>query len=191
VRRLIVFVSAILAAGCTSVGRLSSDTGFDPSRDSIVVFGLQPENYRINLFAGSIRNDRWSQSMLYPASFLGVADRGYVIAKVHSDTPMGIANLRIVASEKDVYGQDYTPCKEAKTLVFTVPKGKVVYLSDFRYRHVGAGVELVNAPDFERARRHVDEKFPALQGRLVQGEFRLMPTTIPCSITLYVPVPAT
>ena len=190
-RWLLVIAAAVGFTACTSIHRLSSTQSFDPNTESVVVFGLQPENHRIQVFAGTIQGDRWHENLLGVATFFGAAEQGYVLTKAPTNTALAMSLISVVKDEKQRLGKNYSPCGDSRTAVFEVPRGKVIYLSDFSYQDEGNQLKLEYSPDFERARRYVDANFPALRGRLEQGQFTLMQTAFPCSPkpgTVYVPV---
>ncbi len=190
-RWLLIIAAAVGLTACTSIHRLSNTQSFDPNTESVLVFGLQPDNHRVQVFAGTIQEDRWHENLLGVATFFGAAEQGYVLTKAPSDTALAMSLISVVKDEKQRLGTLYTPCGDSRTAVFQIPKGKVIYLSDFYYQSAGNELKLEYSVDFEKARRYVDENFPALRGRLEQGQFKLMQTAFPCGPrkgTVYVPV---
>jgi hypothetical protein len=189
-RWLSIVAAAVLLSACTSIHRLSSTQSFDPNTESVVVLGLQPDNHRIQIFPGTVQGDQWHEK-LGIATFFGSAERGYVLAKAPNDTALAVSMIRVVADEKQILGTKYTPCGNSRTVVFQVPRGKVIYLADFYYQQAGDRLQLEYAADLARARRYVDDNFPALRGRLEQGQFSLMQTAFKCGGhrgTIYLPV---
>jgi len=184
-----IAAACAVTASCTSLNRLGTDKAIDAARDSVVVLGVSPPNHRIQLFAGDVKDGVWHQHLLGVASFFGAAENGYVLTKVGSDKTLAIALIVIVADEKKILGDMYTPCGDARTVVFKVPPGKVLYLSDFEFAQEGNRLVFKFGPDLARARSFVDANYPSLEGRLEQGAFELMPTSTACGTgTVYVPI---
>ena len=178
-----------VVTSCRSINRLEADHNIDPGKDSVVVLGLAPANHRLQLFAGDVKNGIWHEHLLGIASFYGAADRGYVVAKVGSNVSLAVPLIVVVTDSTKILGRNYTPCGKTRTVVFRVAPGKVVYLSDFEFEEVGTELRLKYAGDLVKARGFIDANYPALKGRLEQGDFELMPTSFACGPqTIYIPI---
>jgi hypothetical protein len=187
-RRLTCLTAILVCAGCTSMGRLDNKVVAAGNKESIFVMGLAPDNYRVSIFPGDEKKGRFNQNLWQHAVVYSGADHGYVVFKAGAGSTQAITNVRVVNSERSLLGMDFTPCRDAKTLVFKVPAGKVIYLGNIEYLFGGEDLTVHYWNDLEGARRYLSGTHPTLATRLEQGSYQLLPTDAQCSTTLYIPV---
>ncbi len=180
-RRILTLLSALTLTACTSINRLESTDTIEPDLDAIVVLGVSPAHYRIQIFPGTVKDGVWRERALGYADFYGAAEDGYVIARVESDAALAIARLDDTRPPSGKRNEAFFACAGMRVVVFRVPKGKVVYLSDFEFGPPGKRFNFSETPDLARATRWLDQKYPALRGRLEQGSFEVLPVAgFPC-----------
>lgn len=187
-RQWACLMAILVCVGCTSMGRLDKKIEAPGNKESIFILGLAPNNYRVSIFPGDEKKGKFSQDLLQHAVVYGGAQNGYVVFKASAGSTQAITNVRVVSSEKSVLGMDFTPCREAKTLVFKVPAGKVIYLGSIEYLMSADKLDVYYWNNLEGARHYLSGAYPALAGRVEQGSYELLPTNAPCSSTIYVPV---
>jgi hypothetical protein len=175
-RRILTLVSALTLTACTSINRLESTDTIEPDLDAIVVLGVSPAHYRIQIFPGTVKDGVWRERAFGYADFYGAAVDGYVIARVENDAALAIARLDDTRPPPGERKAPYYPCGDTPVIVFSIPKGKAVYLSDFEFGPPGKRFKFSETADLARATRWLDEKYPALRGRLEQGTFEALPT---------------
>ncbi|PFH08897.1 hypothetical protein BCF11_1272 [Collimonas sp. PA-H2] len=180
----------VLLNGCTSMGQLDSTTLAPTDNESIFIMGVAPDNYRVSIFPGSIKDGVFHQNIFLPAAVYAAAKDGYVVGKASAGDVVAVTNVRVVKDSSSVFlGTNFHPCDDTKTMVFEVPKGKVIYLGDVEYTFGGKSVKVHYGQDMEAARVHLDKNFPALQGKLEYLPFDLLPTRTPCAAApIYFPV---
>lgn len=151
------------------------------------------QNYRVSVFPGRIRDGRFGLNEFLNAAFYGSAQGGYVIGKAPAGRDLAITNVRIVQSENSLLGVDFQPCEEAKTVAFTVPEGRVIYLGHLSYSYVEGGVRVTHRQDLESAKAYLQASYPNLAASLEQGSYDLLPVARRCGSTFMIPVyvPAT
>lgn len=187
-KQFIVLLSvAMFLSGCTSVGRVKPDEDINPE-ESVYILGVAPDNYRISIFPGEVRDGKYHQNIYRVASVYGAAEDGYVIGKAASKETVAIGYIRVVKDKDSLLGTDFKPCKGAQTMVFEIPAGKVLYLGDVKYRIDGDKLFVDYSKDFEAAKKYIDSRYPKLRGRLEPWKYELMQTTIPCTTQIYVPI---
>ena len=175
-RRILTLLGTLALTACTSINRLPETAEIDANNDAIVVLGVSPAHYRIQVFPGTVRDGIWRERALGYADFYGVADDGYVIARVESDAALAIARLDDTRSPSGQRNETFYPCEGTRVVVFRIPKGKVLYLSDFEFGPPGKSFDFRETADLASATRWLDAKYPALRGRLEQGSFEALPT---------------
>jgi hypothetical protein len=147
---------------------------FDETNEAILVFGLADRHARVALEAGDIIKDslyRVDWTNLYPV-FYGGADNGYVLVKVPADRPIAITSISLENSWTEFWsGGPFQTCKGQKVAVFQVPKGKVLYYSDFDFHPEGRSLLFSATDNFEGAQRFVANNYPQLAGLLQPASF--------------------
>lgn len=186
-KTIFVMVFFILCNGCTSVGRLSKETSINLDKESVFLIGLAPENFRISVFSGNVKDGRFDQTQFKVAAVFAAAEDGFIIGKASVGEKLAITNIRIVNAKSSLFGVDYEPCKDAKTMTFDIPRGKVLYLGNVEYEFVGNELMAKYSQDLESAKKYIDENYPKLRGQLVPWKYELLPTTATCIFTINVP----
>lgn len=177
IRFLCVALIALACAGCTSVGRIDATAAAPSGNQTYFVFGVTPDNVRISIYPGDIENNRFAMNNWLPAAFYGAAEHGYIVGGAHEGETLAITVLQVVASQTSIGGSPYAPCGDSRTIVFKVPAGKVVYITDVNYRWMGDGLVPSFGTNLEAARTFLKEHYPLLADRLEQGTFEFMATT--------------
>jgi len=188
-RQLACLMVSFICTGCTSMGRADTKIEAPDKNQSIFVIGLTPENHRIGVFGGSEKDGKFKQNWL-PAVLYGGAQGGYIVGKAHAGATLAITAVQVTENEKSFVGTDFQACNGAKTVVFQVPPGKVIYLGSVDYRVNGKSLEVRYWNDLDGAHRYLSGAYPAIADRVEQGSYRLLPTDLTCeqNTTVYVPV---
>lgn len=174
-RRILTLLLALALPACTSINRLPPTEAIDATSDAIVMLGVRPDHYRIQIFPGSVEEGVWLEDLMGYADFYGAADDGYVVARVESDTALAIHRLDDTRPPSGKRTEAAFACSGTRVVVFTIPKGKVLYLSDFEFGPPGERFKFRETADLARAMQWLDQKYPALRGRLEQGTFEVLP----------------
>lgn len=169
-------VLAAFSAGCAmQFGRADHDASVRSKNDAYVVIGLEPENASIAIFQGSIRDNRYRQNPLPPATFAGYAEQGYVVTRVSPETAYAITFVTLYASKFEPITGVMVPCNGAKTLVFTVPAGTALYMGSVRFRTSGAGIVPQYSHDYDAAKAFLNGLYPKLAPSLSDGKPQFLP----------------
>jgi hypothetical protein len=177
-KKAIFCVPACLALGACSLlspfrHEVAPKQAFDESREAILVFGLADRNARVQLEAGEIQDERYRADWtnLYPI-FYGGADKGYVLVKVPADKPIAITSVSMENGWTQFWsGGPFQTCQGQKVAVFQVPKGKVLYYSNFNFDSDGHTLLFRATDDFAGAQDYVDSHYPELTGLLEPASF--------------------
>lgn len=187
--RWIALALLLALGGCTSVGLLEKDVVAPTEKESVFIFGLDPEDIRLSLMHGSIDKNGFSPSQLSPIFTLkGIAKNGYVVGKANAGDIVGIIRMEVVKGESDLYGKGYVPCRGNKTLTFEVPAGKVIYIADLHYFKNGTRLGVNYRHHFDSAMRYIDENYPNLKGKVEVWPYQLTDSNMSCSSTVYIPI---
>jgi hypothetical protein len=176
-KRLLVVLIAALCAGCAAQwGRADHDASAARG-DAYVVIGVQPENASISIFQGWISDGKFRQNPLPPASFVGSAEEGFVVTRVAADSAYAITFVTIHNGAGDFLTPPFVPCKGSRTLAFTVPAGKTLYLGNMHYTLSGSGVRPGYAHDFDAAKAFVERHYPGLAPSLTDSQPQFLEVT--------------
>jgi hypothetical protein len=173
---------ALLSAGCAGgiggawdLGRASRDAGPPSGNEGYIVLGVQPEFTQVSLFRGSVSGGVFRQNPLLPAAFAGQSDDGFVVTRASAGDILAITYVVMFTGKNDAFERVMVPCAGARTLVTTVPAGKVIYVGNVGYRNNGFGVAPEFGNDFDGAKAYMATHYPKLADKLEQGRFDLMP----------------
>jgi len=182
---------AFAISGCASFdfGRIGEDATPPSSEESVVVLGVAPGDQTVAIFPGVVKDGVFQQNPWRSAAISGAPKDGFVVAKIAGGETLAL--LKTFRVDKDGKGIPFTlvgACGNARTMVFAVPKGKIVYVGTIKYEPRGKEVAVEYNQDFDTARGHIDQRYRGLAGRLERWNFELFPTTVPCTTSITVPI---
>lgn len=187
----VALTAVLLISGCASLdfGRVGKDVLLPSSEHSIIVLGVAPSDYTVSIFPGQMKDEIFNQSLWKSAAISGAPIDGFVVAQVTSGQTLAL--LKTYRVDKDGSGIPFTLfeiCGKEKTMVFEVPKGKIIYIGDIQYKQLEKQVQTRYGQNFESAKRYIDSHYPNLRDRLELGKVDLIPTNVPCTTTLTIPI---
>lgn len=106
---VLVLAALLCVAGCTSF-RVVDPAASAPAGEAIFVLGVQPANYRVMVFPGTVKDGVFRQSVVRMSAYYGAAKDGYVVGKAKPGDTLAITRVRQVANESDILGRDFVPC---------------------------------------------------------------------------------
>ncbi|RXZ36284.1 hypothetical protein D9O50_07015 [Oxalobacteraceae bacterium CAVE-383] len=161
---IVVFLSTSLLSGCFSMSTLEKNATLE-NDESIFVIGMKPENFRLSVFAGDIKNGEFKTNFMRSIAVFAFPEKGYVVAKGHAGDTLAI--ISVTPYEKGAFLKPlYITCSGEKMLTFKIPSGKVIYISDLLYSYSGSGIAVSYKQDFDSARQYMDKNYATLQGTL-------------------------
>lgn len=173
-RAACVAALALGVAGCASMGTVDHDVAAPDSGHTYFVIGIAPPNARVSIFKGFLIGDRFMENPLAATSFYGNPEDGFILGETHGGTMLGVMMVQMAAPGEVVIQPPMVPCGGSRTLVFTAPAGKVVYLTSMRFHYAGNGLAPEYKPDLAEAQAFVAKHYPQLAGKVEQGAFKLM-----------------
>lgn len=182
-----------LLTGCTSMGQLGRNTAPPAQNESIFILGVAPANHRVSFFRGSLDDGRFVQNPFLPSVLYSAADDGFVAGRAAAGDVIAVTIVRVVSSANSVLlGSNFSPCGEAKTIVFRVPAGKVAYLGSVEFAFTESALKVWYGSELEAAQAYVAARFPALSERVEYVPFELLPVKAACGggptyVPVYVP----
>lgn len=178
-----------LLSGCTSFRAVEKNTTVSPG-ETLFVLGVSPENYRVKVFPGTVKDGVFREDTLGLAAVYGGPDNGYVVGKAHKGDVLAITMVRRLKDTADVLGQDFVPCAGYKTMVFTVPDQPVVYLGDVSYTTAqnGRGLAIRYTDNLEAVTAYLAKNYPNLPSAPVPAAYDLRPAKLSCTTTVVVPI---
>ncbi|MEZ8128818.1 hypothetical protein [Enterovibrio norvegicus] len=178
-RYLTALLAIFLISGCTSYSNLEIGEGFDEENESIFFLGIAPSNFKVFLPNGSVKDGEFWRSEL--ASGLGVlAEDGYIVSKAKHDDTIAITGVNQIDGNSSWLGDTYSACNGERSLVFSVPKGKVIYISDVTFKVNQSSLSIQYEDNIERARKYLMKKHPELAEKLEEWDFEFMPIRKSC-----------
>ena len=169
----VVAAFALGGAGCASMGTVDHAVAPPDNDHTYFVIGIDPPQARVSIFKGFVTGEHFMENPLAATSFLGNPEDGFILGDTHGGTTLGLMMVQLAESGEIALSPAMMPCN-TKTLVFTAPAGKVVYLTNIHFFRSGNGVVPQYSSDLAAARAFVASHYPQLAGKVEQGEFRLM-----------------
>jgi hypothetical protein len=182
----VVAAAMALAVGaCAQVGQLPATAAIEKPDDAYFVIGVQPETATILLVDGSVEGGQFERlddvfgPLLVP--FSGPPKDGYVVGKAQpGHNTLAISQIGLE--------QSYAPCNGARTVVFDVAPGSIVYVTDVRYTPNPAGTTMGQAAlipayhqDIDGARAYLRSHYPKLADKLQMARKQMLPIRNPGS----------
>jgi hypothetical protein len=188
-KRLLSLLVTVSLAACTSMGRLDREAPPPGPDESIFIIGVDPEEFAIHVSSGRYtRPGRWGSPI---SRFLFAhPEGGYAVGRAKAGVPLGIEVVSY-GDPKSIFGKSFYPCGEnARTPVFVLPKGKVVYLGNIHYVLRSASVAARYTSDLDAARAYFRSAFPGIKQEVEKLEYDLLPADLSCRgdpIMIYLP----
>lgn len=187
----LLIVITTLLSGCATLSTLDTSATIDPSGDeSVVVMGVRPE-YMIALQGGPLTNSEFHPRTVITAHFLIAPPKdNYLVAKIKTPPPgEAIGIVGVTASNSLWFNPpQYKPCNSFSP-VFTVPRGKVIYIGDVYYTKNGSKMNLQTSQDFVSAREFFDKNYPNMKGMLSEAPFDMVRVVgVSCFNTQFIPI---
>jgi hypothetical protein len=169
-------LSSLVCVSCTSAGRPDAAAAPPDKDEAYFLIGVEPVDARIIVFQGDVQNGWFSSNPLANATFYGNPVDGFALGKTHAGNTLAITKVQLIAPDSAFFAATLVPCGGAKTIVFTAPMGKVIYVGSVDYELVATG-QLVPRfhSDIQAAKAFLDKHYPQLAGLLEQGSYQLMP----------------
>lgn len=163
----VLLVLVGLCAFCESLTPVPRDAGV-PTDDAIFVIGSSPEHFRVWVYPAQLVEKDGAVTVRHDVpgipALVANPENGFLVGRVHGG---------------------------ATLMVFTAPKGQVVYVGHVRLGVEGKELFARYSENFAAARKHVDANYPNLRGRLVQHSHQLVTThACPNPGTQVITVPA-
>ena len=192
--RWTVLLAVVAAcASCTMTTRVEKNASLSDD-ESIFVVGSSPEHFRIWFMrADIIEKDGAAtvkQDVVGIPLLVANPENGFLVGRVRGGQTIAITGVRAVRAN-ETFGPGFSACGGNKTMVFTAPAGKAVYVGHVELSMKGKQIYASYSNDFTAARSHVDGNYPNLRGKLQQHGHQLI-TTTPCPSpqTLTIQLPA-
>ncbi|MCM5680505.1 hypothetical protein M8A51_13300 [Schlegelella sp. S2-27] len=187
VHRVMALVSAAFLTGCGTTAALDPDASGPAEDESVIVLGVQPANYRVMLFPGTVSAGKFTQDTWSGAAINGVPKDGYIVAKAKAGQVLGLVSVQ-ATKDGGHFGTAFNACGGRPALTFEVPKSKVLYLVDVEYVPHAVSLFVHYTHRFAAAEHHLRTRFPRIQGPMQQHAFQALPTTASCGGTVTIPV---
>jgi hypothetical protein len=173
----------MLCAGCNTQAYLEPSAAVATGSDAYFVIGVEPANARTTVSAGEIRDGDHYHMLDFGLRFLNRPQDGFILGKARAgDSVLAVTQVQLLSGESDLsFGPSFDGCS-SQTLVFPVPQGKVVYLTNLTLTLNGGHtfsqsdtVSLTHKDDFDAARAFLKAHYPALADKVEQGSYRFLP----------------
>lgn len=172
----IVVATVFILAGCsTNISRTATRPA---PNESIIVFGVKPENAKLILFPGEIVDGKFKQNAYLDvvAKIHDLPSNGYVTAKVKTGQALALVSAQMTHNGS-LWGPQFSFCDSPKVLAFDVPAGKIAYAADIEFVQIGNTLRLRFSQDIDAARKHIKDEFPNLPDELTQLDLQQIPTS--------------
>src|SRR5687768_7023313 len=109
VRWVMGLVSAAFLTGCGTTAALGPDASGPAADESVIVLGVQPANYRVMLFPGTISAGKFWQDTWSGAAINGVPKDGYIVAKAKAGQVLGLVSVQ-ATKDGGHFGPAFNAC---------------------------------------------------------------------------------
>ncbi|HEX4296140.1 MAG TPA: hypothetical protein VHZ29_18535 [Rhizomicrobium sp.] len=171
-------IAVLLVSGCTA--DKVDVTAAGPDKDgSLFVIGLAPENTQVQIAAGSMEHGTFYRGQRYQ---LYQATDGFIIGHIAQGEVLGVSEIRYydpgthpLLAALDIPGPNahiFRACNSgSRTLTFSTPAGKVLYLASITAAPNGDtnGLDIVIKRDLAGAQNFMKAHYPQLADKLEQG----------------------
>jgi len=168
-------------SGCVTQLKKTESVATD---ETVFVIGVQP-SLSLTLVQGKIQNGKFDP-INGAGGYANDPEEGYMITKVKPGEVLGLTQVHIL---RGTLHPRYIACEDKKSMVFNVPKGKIIYLANIQYTENRSGVSLEYLDKYNEATEYVNREYPALRKRLVKWKYELLPVDDSCTETIYIPMP--
>lgn len=175
---LLIFV-VMLTTGCAVNNTLTYDAVVPKEGEAIVVFGMTPSNTKI-LFNEAVVDNGFTRSKnILEKAVGGNPLNGYVPIVVKADVTYKLSNIILYIGDKS--SGAYRACDGARTISFKANAGSVTYITDINFSANTGGFKTENKKNFAAAKRHIDENYHNLRGKIVDGNYQMVTPTEKCA----------
>lgn len=174
-----VFIGLLFLTSCTSLGQLGFEAKEPSKNDTIFIFGVSPENINVIVRPGKFVDGNFIHNAGPPATLVGNPKDGYIIGRAKTGSVQALIYVQIAKKGELVYNR-LKACDGKKTLSFTAPAGKVIYLGDLKFDQLDGKLVDRYSTDFLKAKLYIDTNFVNLKGRLEEFEPVFAPATSSC-----------
>lgn len=179
-RRSIVTLATLFCVACTSLGTLDRNTPPPDLDHAIFIMGVAPPDARVSFFQGDVRDGTFFQNPLTPSSLYGNPTDGFLVGETHASKTLAITFVQLVRPGQ-IFGPVFSPCGKAKTITFTAPSGKIIYLASVKFDvALGYLVPHYSNTDLSGARAYLANHYPNLAGGIEQGQYEFLPSSKGC-----------
>ncbi|MBI3675082.1 MAG: hypothetical protein HY243_00495 [Proteobacteria bacterium] len=175
--RVLLTAGIIACSVCGAAAETAEPTAAVTSdKDAYIIIGIRPENAKVLIVRGTNEDGQFSVDGWAKPTFVDYPNDGYIVAKAKPGDYVGIDWVFWGHSKGSFWGTIFYNCKGSKTLVFTVPAGKVVYLTDVYFTPNGYGASVkFGASDIETVRAYLMTHYPSLADKVEQGQYETKP----------------
>ena len=164
--------------GCAVNSTLTYDAVMPKDGEAIVVLGVSPSNTKITLHEAIVDNGFVREKSAFEKGIGGKPLNGYVPLVVKSDTVYKMSNIILYVGDK--IGGVYRACDGARTLSFKAEPGTVTYIADINFASIDGKFKTGNRKNFSAARKYIEENYPNLRGKIVDGKYEMVTPTEKC-----------
>lgn len=171
----LLFVATTLVPACITRSNLAFDAPI-AADETLFVIGISPEDSRVKVAPGYVRDDVFHALQPDgPSSMFAPPELGFVVGKAKPGEVMAITIVSTAST-------DFVPCQGARTMVFTIPDKRAVYVGHIAWERAGPRLLVPRYfDDPASAAAHVAKQYPSLKAPLENASYRLAPTALVCA----------
>jgi hypothetical protein len=173
-----ILVFSVSLFGCASPEPITNDYDGPGPEEAVVVLGVRPDGTRLNFSNSRVQGQGVWQGSIYQIEYEGLSKDGYIVGRTKGGQTLALTHVAAAGSR---IGALFSPCGGQRTLVFEVPKGEVVYVTDIELERLEfnkLGVRY--SEDLTKAREYVRANFPRLRQPVRKIPARVLPTQGMC-----------
>jgi len=175
-KNIILLIALIFVSGCAAMAGLDKNAKLtDPSKEAIIVFGVKPGTFHINIMKGKIVQGKFEYSVFVTPTAWVAPSKGYVVLKVpvlQEDETYSIIRVGEGLLKKTLQ------C-DWPAVTFNPKAGKINYIADLSYSRIGETIHLKGkiSSNSNAAKEFTNKNYPNLNAAFVNTGYKFRTVT--------------
>lgn len=175
-KNIMLLATLIFVTGCAATTGLDKNAKLDnPKKEAIIVFGVKPETFHINIMKGKVVNGKFEHSAFVTPTAWVAPSKGYVVLKVpvlQNDETYSIIRVGEGLLNK-VFQCDWP------AVTFNPKAGKINYIADLSYSRIDDNIHLKGkiSSNSSAAKEFTNTNYPNLNSDFVNTGYKFRTVT--------------
>jgi len=175
-KNIILLISLIFVSGCATMAGLDKNAKLtDPSKEAIIILGVKPGTFHVNIMKGKIIDGKFEYSVLVTPTAWVTPTNGYVVLKVPV-LPKGETYSIIRVGEGAL---SKTLQCDWPVVTFNPSAGKINYIADLSYSRRSKAILLKGeiSNNSKAAKDFTNNNYPNLKYTFINVGYKFLTVT--------------